>query len=121
MTAVTGRDLSDLWSSAIIFAPHLAGCMCSGGFHIPLDPRAVEEDLIDFLAHRYRTAGHDALAAFVAARGKERVASFNVWLREIDAAQLAEADRTRLIGDIRTTLESMQDMGAAQRSQIVCY
>ena len=40
----TGHALAELWNSAIIFAPHLAGCMCAGGFHVPLDPQAVEED-----------------------------------------------------------------------------
>ena len=121
MKAMTGRDLSDLWSSAIIFAPHLAGCMCAGGFHVPLDAAAVEQDLIEYLAYRYKSEGLAALAAFTESRVQERKSSFNIWLREIDEAALAKADRARLIADIRTTLESMQDMGAAQRGQIVCY
>lgn len=121
MPATSGRDLSELWSSAIIFAPHLAGCTCNGGFHIPLDAGMVEEDLMDFLRFRYEGEGLKELAAFVAARIADRKTSFNVWLRDIDEASLAPADRERLIVDIRTTLESMQDMGGAQRGQIVCY
>ncbi|MGE3245304.1 MAG: hypothetical protein AB7F96_04925 [Beijerinckiaceae bacterium] len=121
MSAKTGRDLSELWSSAIIFAPHLAGCMCNGGFHIPLDPAAVEQDLMEFLEFRYKSEGRAALAAFTGARAQNRTSSFNIWLRDIDGADLPAADRDRLIADIRTTLESMQDMGGAQRGQIVCY
>jgi len=121
MADMTGRDLAELWSSAIIFAPHLAGCTCNGGFHIPLDAGAVEQDLIEFLSFRYQQEGLTKLAAFTDARAKERRSSFNVWLRELDEAPLAAKDRKRLIADIRTTLESMQDMGGAQRGQIVCY
>jgi len=119
--AMTGAALAELWSSAIIFAPHLAGCMCAGGFHIPLDPAAVEEDLIDFLHHRYMSEGLKNLADLAGARAHDRSQSFSVWLRALDEAPLPEADRKRIIGDLRTTLDSMNTMGANPRGDIVCY
>jgi hypothetical protein len=118
---MTGAALADLWSSAIIFAPHLAGCMCAGGFHIPLDPAAVEEDLIDFLRHRYKNEGLADLAAFADARATDRSLSFSAWLRGLDEAPLAATDRQRIINDLRTTLDSMNTMGGNSRSDIVCY
>ncbi|MCC2097933.1 MAG: hypothetical protein KDJ29_13625 [Hyphomicrobiales bacterium] len=118
---MTGAALADLWSSAIIFAPHLAGCMCAGGFHIPLDPSAVEEDLIDFLRHRYKSEGLKKLAAYADARASDRSLSFSAWLRGLDEAPLAATERRRIITDLRTTLDSMNTMGANPRDDIVCY
>lgn len=118
---MTGQELADLWSSAIMFAPHLAGCMCAGGFHVPLDPKAVEEDLIDFLRFRYKEEGLAKLSTFVESRTENRGTSFNVWLRELDQAPLSKKEKLRLIDDLRTTLDSMNGMGASQRGDIVCY
>ncbi len=70
------QKIAELWSGAMIFAPHLAGCSCAG-FHVPLDPAAVEEDLLDFLAYRYKGEGRTALASFVSARIAER--SHAIW------------------------------------------
>lgn len=123
----TGHALAELWNSAIIFAPHLAGCMCAGGFHVPLDPQAVEEDLIDFLRYRYKSEGLGKLAAYLDGRAENRDSSFNVWLRELDAAPLSAKERRRLIEDLRTTLNSMNGMGAGTgmgtnpRGEIICY
>ncbi len=125
----TGAELAELWSSAIIFAPHLAGCTCAGGFHVPLNPNAVEEDLIDFLRHRYRGEGLKDLADYVDSRAASRATSFNVWLRELDTSSLSAKYRNRLIEDLRTTLESMNGMaselgqgyGRNARGEIICY
>lgn len=116
---VTGGMLAELWSSAMIFAPHLAGCSCAG-FHVPLDPAAVEEDLVDFLAYRYKGEGRTSLADFVARRTKERSPDFGRWLEALDDAPIEGADRARLMDDLRNTLESMNGARAA-RSGFVCY
>ena len=118
-TAVSGRKLAELWSGAMIFAPHLAGCSCAG-FHVPLDPSAVEEDLLDFLAYRYKTEGRLTLCAFVAARSADRSTNFGRWLEALDNADLEVADRERLIADLFNTLDSMN--GAREsRGGFVCY
>lgn len=120
-TGSAGQDLAELWSNAIIFAPHLAGCTCSGGFCVPLDPAMVEEDLIDYLHNLYRNEGLDELAAFTAARNARRgEVSFPLWLRALDEAPLAGPDRVRLMADIRTTLESMCDT-RAKGDGFICY
>ena len=119
---ITGKYLAELWSSAIIFAPHLAGCACNGGFHIPLDPAAVEQDLIDFLQYRYQEGKRAELADFVASRqeGGGQV-NFRDWLQSLDDAPLNAGDRQTLIDDLHTTLASMNEMGASQSGDFVCY
>ena len=112
---ITGRELAALWSTAMIFATHLAGCSCAG-FYVPLDPAAVQEDLIDFLVYRYKSDKRLALAEFVA----RREASFEKWLENLDSAPLDPVDRERLMDDLRNTLESMNGARAA-RSGFVCY
>lgn len=114
-----GRKLAELWAGAMIFAPHLAGCACAG-FHVPLDPAAVEEDLLDFLAYRYKSEGRLALASFVAARGAERRSNFGTWLESLDSAALDKEDRDRLISDLFNTLDSMNSARAG-RGGFVCY
>lgn len=121
LARISGQELAGLWNSAIIFAPHLSGCMCAGGFHVPLDPAAVEQDLIEFLLYRYRDEGLDALAAHVEARAINRKSSFNIWLAELEEAPLSGAERQRVIDDLATTLESMNAMGGNPRGEIICY
>jgi len=115
----------------MIFAPHLAGCSCAGGFHVPLDPGAVEQDLLEFLRHRYRQDGRDALAAFVQNRldhdrleeneTSTRRRDFAEWLGGLDGAGLSQADLHRLVGDIRMTLESMNGATRTAGNGFVCY
>lgn len=104
----------------MVFAPHLAGCTCAGGFHVPLDPAAVEEDLLDFLAYRYKGEGLAALSAYVAARAANRTTDFGRWLIALDEAPLEPAERERLIADLHTTLDSMNGARAA-KTGYVCY
>lgn len=103
----------------MIFAPHLAGCSCAG-FYMPLDPAAIEEDLADFLAYRYKSEGRILLAEFVTRRATGRPLHFGQWLEGLDDAPLDAPDRERLIKDIQTTLESMNGARPA-RNGIVCY
>lgn len=117
---IDGRALSDLWTGAMVFAPHLAGCTCAGGFHVPLDPRAVEEDLLDFLAYRYKSEKLDRLCDFVTKRIQNRETDFGRWLENLDAAPLESADRDRIVNDLRTTLDSMNGARAG-KSGFVCY
>ncbi len=80
--------------------------MCAGGFHAPVDASAVAQDLLIYLADKYRVAGEDALAGFLAlSQGRAR--DFGDWLAELDGAQLAPQGRALLLGDLRTTLDSM--------------
>ncbi len=103
----------------MIFAPHMAGCSCAG-FLVPLDPVAVEEDLIDFLAYRYKSEGLQALAEFVTQRNSNRSVYFGQWLETLDAAPLSGDNRNRLTADLRATLESMNAAKPA-KSGYVCY
>lgn len=113
----------------MIFAPHLAGCSCAGGFHVPLDPGAIEQDLLEFLRHRYRQDGREKLAAFVEDRLEANEANetsrrrldFANWLGGLDAAALPQADLERLAGDIRMTLESMNGATRSAGNGFVCY
>lgn len=118
---ITGKYLAELWGSAIIFAPHLAGCACNGGFHIPLDPAAVEQDLIEFLHYRYKSAKRLKLTEFVASRMDNDRMNFRDWLQSLDDAPIDTSDRQDLIDDLHTTLASMNEMGASQRGDFVCY
>ena len=117
-----GRALAELWKGAMIFAPHIAGCTCAGGFHVPLDPAAVEQDILEFLQHRYRQDGRDALVSFIAGRlADPHPNDFGTWLSQIDAAPLEPKDLRRLVTDIRTTLESMNNAAPAAGGGFVCY
>ena len=103
----------------MIFAPHLAGCSCAG-FYVPLDPASVEEDLLDFLAYRYRSEKLDTLADYVARRMADRSTGFEKWLSGLDAAPVGQAERNRLKDDLRNTLESMNTARPA-KAGFVCY
>lgn len=117
---ITGHKLAQLWGSAMIFAPHLAGCSCAGGFSVSLDPSAIEEDLLDFLSYRYRGEGRKTLADFVSARSADRSTDFARWLETLATAPIDNADRDRLMNDIFTTLDSMNGARSA-RTGFVCY
>ncbi len=114
-----GRELAELWAGAMIFAPHMAGCSCAG-FHVPLDASAVEEDLIDFLAYRYKGEGLAALAEYVSSRATAKSMQFSDWLEQLDRAPVSEADRDRLMNDLSNTLESMNGARPA-KAGFVCY
>lgn len=125
-----GQELARLWAGAMIFAPHLAGCACAGGFHVPLEPGAVEQDILEFLHYRYRQDGRTALAQFVADRlaqvgpkaGPEAGQSdFGTWLAHLDEAPVGSADLKQLAADIRTPLESMSNAAPAAGGGFVCY
>jgi hypothetical protein len=106
----------------MIFAPHIAGCTCAGGFHVPLDPAAVEQDILEFLQHRYRQDGQGALVPFIAGRlADPQPQDFGTWLSQLDAAPLGTEDLRRLVTDIRTTLESMNNAAPAAGGGFVCY
>ena len=64
--------------------------------------------------------GLNNLAEFVARRTKERSPDFGRWLEALDDAAIADADRIRLMSDLRNTLESMSGARPA-RSGFVCY
>ena len=104
---VSASDLARLWSAAAVLGTHCAGCSCGGGFSVHVDPDLVEADILDYLADKYRRAGHTALAAFVRARNDCRTPAFSVWLDALDSGSLAAADLARLKSDLATTLGSM--------------
>ncbi|MDH7797310.1 MULTISPECIES: hypothetical protein [unclassified Beijerinckia] len=121
-----GQELARLWAGAMIFAPHMAGCACAGGFHVPLEPGAVEQDILEFLHYRYRQDGRTALAQFVAVRlaqiGQQGgQADFGTWLTHLDEAPVGAADLQQLAADIRTPLESMGNAAPATGGGFVCY
>ena len=66
---------------------------------MPLDPAAVEQDILEFLRHRYGQENRPALAGFVAARLAGDNNPFSDWLRQLDTAPLGAADLERLAAD----------------------
>ncbi len=114
-----GHELAQLWAGAMIFAPHMAGCACAG-FYVPLDASTVEEDLIDFLAFRYKEEGLSSLAEFVARRANTKSVQFSDWLEQLDTAPVSKAGLARLMNDLANTLESMNNAKPA-KAGFVCY
>jgi hypothetical protein len=102
----SGAELARRWAAADVFSPGFAACMCAGGFHAPIDSRAVAEDLLVYLADKYRRAGDPALAEFVDS-GRRRSGDFGAWLTDLDQADLAPGARALLLQDVRTTVETM--------------
>ena len=103
---LSGTELARQWARADVFSAALAGCLCAGGFHIPLDPTTVAQDLLIYLEDKYRNAGEGALADFVA-RSIGRAGDFDDWLAALDQAALAPQARAQLMADLSTTLTSM--------------
>jgi len=103
---LTGADLARKWADADVFSPAFAGCMCAGGFHIPIDASAVAQDLLIYLEDKYRSAGETTLADFLA-RSLEHAHHFGDWLAALDEADLPQQASALLMEDLRTTLVSM--------------
>ena len=105
-TLVSGADLARQWARADLFSPTFGGCICAGGFHLPIDASVVAEDLLIYLADKYRSSGQAALAVFVEeARGCVR--DFGAWLAGLDGAALDQQGRLLLMDDLGATLASM--------------
>jgi hypothetical protein len=113
--------LAALWERAKSAAAHPPGCACSGGMMVTLDPRIIEDDILDYLHARYQDAQQPRLLAIVEGRraqlmspaGHER---FEDWLTR--AAHLSPDERDRLFGDLQGILESF---GELDRSGFACY
>ena len=103
---LSGVELARQWASADVFSAAFAGCLCAGGFHVPLDPTTVAQDLLIYLEDKYRSAGKGALADFLA-RSVDHARDFGDWLAALDHADLAPQARGLLMADLRTTLTSM--------------
>ena len=85
--------------------PHGAGCSCAGHVALHSIRKAVEADMLDYLAGRY--AGERELARFVAARAGSRGVTFATWLGDLDRAPLSAAASDRLRTDLATTISSL--------------
>ena len=103
---LSGAGLARQWASADVFSAAFAGCMCAGGFHIPIDTTAIAQDLLIYLENKYRSAGEVTLADFVA-KSFGRASDFGDWLGALDRVDLAPRGRALLMQDLRMTLTSM--------------
>lgn len=103
---LSGAELVRQWASADVFSAAFVGCMCAGGFHIPIDASAIAQDLLIYLEDKYRSAGEVALAAFMA-RSLGRASDFGDWLADLDGEALTPQALSLLTQDLRTTLTSM--------------
>ena len=114
--ARSGFDLARLWAEAPAFLTHGAGCSCAGHVAMHLDPRAVEADVLDYLAERYKASRQSELAGFVADRNAARGVTFASWLIGIDSAALTVSARTRLLADLGATISSLANSGGGGHS-----
>ena len=88
---------------------HLRGCACCGGFGAGgVEPAAIERELLDWLAQRYRAQGraalHDLVYRRIALREIADPGAFDAWLAALDTAPLAPEDRALLMADIGRAL-----------------
>ena len=102
----SGAELARQWASADVFSAAFAGCMCAGGFHVPIDATTIAQDLLIYLEDKYRSADQGALADFVG-RSAGHARDFGDWLATLDHADLSPQARALLMADLRTTLTSM--------------
>jgi len=80
--------------------------MCAGGFHTPIDPKMVAEDLLIFLEDKYQKAEQTKLAGFLAnSRGCAQ--AFADWLTSLDQESLEPSARALLLADLQKTLSTM--------------
>ena len=104
--ALSGAALARKWAGADLFSASLGGCMCAGGFHVPIDPAAVAQDVLTYLEDKYRSSGKAPLAGF-AKEAMAGASDFGDWLARLDDAPLAPQDRETLMADLKTTLDTM--------------
>ena len=115
------EGLVALWEQAKTAVAHPASCACRGVRTSSLDPRVIEDDILDYLHTRYQDGGKPRLAAIVEGRraqlmspaGHER---FEDWLRRLGA--MPAEDREALIPDLQQVLESFAEL---DRNGFVCY
>ena len=107
---LSGAALARQWASVDLFSAALGGCICAGGFHVPIDRAAVALDLLTYLEDKYRSSDKAPLATFVA-QGIAISRDFGEWLATLDSALLEPQDRALLMRDLKTTLDTMSGAG----------
>ena len=103
---LSGAALARQWASADLFSGALGGCLCAGGFHVPIDAAAVALDLLTYLEDKYASSDKAPLAGFV----KQAMAGtghFGDWLASLDHSTLQAEDLATLMADLKTTLDTM--------------
>ncbi len=103
------RALTVLWRRALSGPPHAAGCSCFGGFMMTAPtPRELEEDVLDYLRHRYLAVDADIAARLLAREQALRSGvppDFPGFLAALVAAVPAASDR--VLNDVEATLTSL--------------
>ncbi len=115
------RALTVLWRRALSGPLHAAGCSCSGGFLLgPPSATALEEDVLDYLRHRYTGEQDvtDPLLAREAVLRSGAAPDFPQFLRALTAALPGSAS-DRLLTDLGVTLLSLAGP-AAGSSRFAC-
>jgi hypothetical protein len=115
------EGLIALWEQAKTAVAHPAACACRGLRTASLDPRVIEDDILDYLHTRYQDGGQPRLAAIVEGRRAQLMSpsgceSFEEWLRRLGA--MPQEDRDALIPDLQQVLESFATL---DQSGFVCY
>jgi len=113
--------LVDLWERAQSAASHPAGCMCRGVLMPSIDPRMLEDDILDYLQTRYEDVGHTRLSAVIEGRRGQlmvsgRVQRFEEWLPSLEG--LPPEDRDIILDDLERSLQSFEPL---DRGGFACY
>ncbi|HEY8579827.1 MAG TPA: hypothetical protein VIL72_08085 [Beijerinckiaceae bacterium] len=100
----SGAELARAFAQARVFA-QAGACLCAGGVHAGLEPKDVAQDVLFYLAEKYRAEGRATLLALVR---QVDPADFETWLAALDDMGMTEQERATLIADLAPTIESLR-------------
>ena len=96
------ETLAALWENAKAAVTHPAGCACVGGVALALDPRVIEDDVLDYLHAKYGSGQTHRLLAVIRTTSTTicpaGTRSFAQWLA--CAVHLPKDERERLFDDL---------------------
>ena len=92
---------------------HGGGCACCGAGMVRLSPEMLEDDILGFLAGRYRDSGEEALHRLVEDRLSSADGSLSRWLERVAADETIGAARGRLLEDVLDVVGVERAQGAA--------
>jgi hypothetical protein len=115
------EQLAALWERARSATAHPTTCMCRGMVAAALDPRIIEDDILEYLHTLYQDNDRANLSAVVAGRRAQLMAPagaerFEQWVARL--ADLPPADRDILLTDLDRVLQSF---GALDQGGFGCY
>lgn len=102
------QPVVELWDLVLANPIHSPFCSCLLPRNVALDGDTVEQDLLDYLAPRYRDSRQMQLAAILEKRAMAARSGFIDWLREA-TRNVPDQDKARLIDDLVETLSSIRE------------